>query len=130
MGNGTSFSIVAFSLGGSIPLEFTGAFPSPVRSLVLLGSAGLLRKLPNGYDDQLMHKPELAPSQHSLCEKVRQVLGVAPSDPDLHVRLNQKRVTSSEARPSRVEKTFDVGGIVQWQFDWHQGHVHSFILEL
>lgn len=125
MGNGNSFSIVAFSLGGPISLAFSGAFPSSVRSLVLLGPAGLLRKLPDGYD-QLMQHPEPATSQESLREKVRQALGVAPSGPALNIRLDQKRVTSSKAGPSRVERSFDMGGLFQWQFDYHQGHIHSF----
>ncbi|KAK7750473.1 hypothetical protein SLS62_007552 [Diatrype stigma] len=86
---------------------------------------GLLRKLPEGYDD-LMQPPELAPSQAPLREKVRQALGVAPSGPALDIRLDQKRVNSSEAGPSRVENSFDIGGLFQWQFDHHQGHIHSF----
>lgn len=126
MGNGNSFSIVAFSLGGPISLEFVGAFPASIRSLVLLGPAGLIRKLPDGYEDQLMHQPELAPSPEALREKVREILGVAPSGPALNIQLDQKRVIPSEMGPSRVEKRFDMGGIIQWQFDHHQGHIHSF----
>lgn len=125
-GNGNSFSIIAFSLGGPISLAFAGAFPSSIRSLVLLGPAGLLRKLPDGYEDQLMHHPELAPSQESLREKVRQILEVAPSGPALNIQLDQKRVIPLEIGPSCVEKSFDMEGILQWQFDHHQGHVHSF----
>ncbi|TRX90033.1 hypothetical protein FHL15_009134 [Xylaria flabelliformis] len=125
-GNGNSFSIIAFSLGGPISLAFAGAFPEAVRSVVLLGPAGLLRKLPEGYEDQLLHHPELAPSQDSIREKVRQILGVAPSDPALKIQPDQKRVTTLERSPSRVEKSFDMGAIFQWQFDYHQGHVHSF----
>ncbi|KAK7756814.1 hypothetical protein SLS62_001259 [Diatrype stigma] len=139
-GSGNGFSIVAFSLGGPISLAFCGAFPSSVRSLVLLGPAGLLRKLPDGYDDQLMHQPEIAPSPDALREKVRQVLGVAPSGGGggggsgsgpkaLGVRPpdDQKRVALSETTgPSRVEKSFDMAALLQWQFDYHQGHVHAF----
>ncbi len=62
VGDGKSFSIVAFSLGGPISLAFAAAFPSSIRSLVLLAPAGLLRRLPDSYEDQLMHQPELAPS--------------------------------------------------------------------
>ncbi|KAI1074412.1 Alpha/Beta hydrolase protein [Whalleya microplaca] len=105
------FSIVAFSLGGPISLAFAGAFPLSIRSLVLLGPAGLLRKLPDGYEDQLMQQPELAPSQEALNEKVRQILG---------------QVALAETGPSRVEQSFDMGAILQWQFDHHQGHIHSF----
>ncbi|KAI2466145.1 Alpha/Beta hydrolase protein [Annulohypoxylon bovei var. microspora] len=127
MGSGTSFSIVAFSLGGPIALAFASAFPSSIQSLVLLGPAGLLRQLPDGYADQPMLQPELVPSQESLREKVRQVLGVAPSGPALNIRLDQKGAHPSlETGPSRVEQSFDMGRVLQWQFDHHQGHVHSF----
>ncbi|TGJ88082.1 hypothetical protein E0Z10_g643 [Xylaria hypoxylon] len=126
MGSGGSFSIVAFSLGGPISLAFAGAFPEAIRSLVLLGPAGLLRKLPEGYEDELMHHPEVAPSQESLREKVRQILGVAPSGPALSIQLDQKQVIPLEISPSRVEKSFDMGAILQWQFNHHQGHIHSF----
>ena len=126
MGNDNSFSIVAFSLGGPISLAFASAFPESIRSLVLLSPAGLIRKLPYGYEDPYMHQPELAPSQESLREKVRQILGVAPSGPALNIQLDQKRVVSSEMGPSRVERSFDMGGIIQWQFDHHEGHIHSF----
>lgn len=126
MGNGTTFSIIAFSLGGPISLAFAGAYPSSIRSLVLLGPAGLLRKLPEGYDDQLMHHPELAPAPESIREKVREILGVAPCGPTLDVQLDQRRVAPVNTSPSRVDKSFDMAGILQWQFDHHQGHVHSF----
>ncbi|KUJ18520.1 uncharacterized protein LY89DRAFT_717131 [Mollisia scopiformis] len=126
MGNSNTFFIVAFSLGGLISLAFTGAFPESVRSLVLLGPAGLIRKRPDGYDDNYMHQPKLAPSLESLRENVRQILGAIPCGPALNMQTDKKRVVSSEQGPPRVEKSFDIGGIIQWQFDHHQGHIHSF----
>lgn len=126
MGNGSTFSIVAFSLGAPISLAFTAAYPSSIRSLVLLGPAGLLRKLPEGYDDQLMHQPEFAGSPRAIRDKVREILGVAPSGPALDIQLGKRRVVPVERGPSRVERSFDMAGILQWQFDHHQGHVHSF----
>ncbi|KUI71244.1 Lipase 1 [Cytospora mali] len=98
-GNGTNFSIIAFSLGGPISLAFAGAYPSAIRSLVLLGPAGLL---------------------------LREILGVAPCGPALDIQLDQRRVTPVKTSPSRVEKSFDMEGFLQWQFDHHQGHIHSF----
>lgn len=126
MGNGTTFSIVAFSLGAPISLAVAAAYPSSIRSFVLLGPAGLLRKLPEGYDDQLMHQPELAPSPDVIREKVREILGVAPSGPALDIQLGKRRVVPVGKCPSRVERSFDMAGILQWQFDHHQGHVRSF----
>lgn len=122
------FSIIAFSLRAPISFAFTAAYPSSVQSFVLLGPAGLIRKLPDGYDDQLMHQPELAASPEAIREKVREILGVAPSGParNIQVQLDKRRVAPVGTGPSRVEKTFDMGGILQWQFDHHQGHIYSF----
>ncbi|KAH9908481.1 Alpha/Beta hydrolase protein [Xylariomycetidae sp. FL2044] len=119
-----SFSIIGFSLGGPIALAFAGAFPSSVRSLVLLGPAGLLRKLPPGYDHRLLHNPELAPSQESVREVVRQILDVASAGPAL--RLGERRAVSLGPSPTRVEQDFDMGALLQWQFDHQQGHVYAY----
>ncbi|KAI3335883.1 hypothetical protein F4824DRAFT_462811 [Ustulina deusta] len=73
-----------------------------------------------------MHHPEVATSQEPIREKVRQILGATPSGPALNIQLDRKRVVPLETGPSRVEKSFDMGAILQWQFDHHRGHVHSF----
>lgn len=91
---------------------------------MLLGPAGLLRKLPDGYDDQVMHQPDFAPSPEAIREKVRQILGVAASGPVLDIKLDRRPLNITA--PSRVEKTFDMGALLQWQFDYHQGHIHAF----
>lgn len=126
MGSGTRFSIIAFSLGAPISFAFAAAYPSSVQSFVLLGPAGLIRNLPDGYDDQLMHQPELAQSPEAIREKVREILGVAASGPALDIQLDNRRVVPVWTGSSRVEKSFDMAGILQWQFDHHQGHIHSF----
>ncbi|KAI1134933.1 Alpha/Beta hydrolase protein [Hypoxylon sp. FL0543] len=139
IGNENKFSIVAFSLGAPISLAFAGAFPASIRSMVLLAPAGLIRKLPKDYEDLFIHQPDVAPSQESVREKVRQILGVAPSGPTSGVQLDQHPVVSPESLegvylgssergrgPSRVQRDFDMEGILQWQFDHHRGHIHSF----
>lgn len=124
MAYGVDFSIIAFSLGAPISLEFAVTYPSSVRSLVLLGPAGLLRKLPDGYDDPVLHQPDLEPSPGAIREKVRQILGVAVSRALLDFKLDLRPLNGSA--PSHVERTFDMGALLQWQFDNHHGHVHSF----
>ena len=126
LGSDNSFSIVGYSLGGPISLAFAGAFPESVRSLVLFGPAGLLHRLPEGYDNPVLLHPELAPSAEAICEAVRQILGVKPSEPPLTVTLDQKGSIPLKGGPSRVEQNFDMTAIYQWQFDYHKGHVHSF----
>lgn len=43
-GNGETFSLIGYSLGGGIVANFTSYFPSLVSSLVLLAPAGLMRQ--------------------------------------------------------------------------------------
>lgn len=93
---------------------------------MLLGPAGLLRKLPDGYDDQLLHQPDLAQSREAIRDKVREILGAAPSGPALAINTDQRRLATTEISPPRVDKDFDMGALLQWHFDHHQGHVHSF----
>jgi pimeloyl-ACP methyl ester carboxylesterase len=119
---GATFSIVAFSLGGPISLEFTSAFPETVRSLVLLGPAGLLRTLPQGYENPILHKPDLA-SDQEIREAVRLVLGVEPSPPPCD---DLRRETGLHGGPTRVDQAFNMAALLQWQFDYHKGHVYSF----
>ena len=77
LGSDNSFSIVGYSLGGPISLAFAGAFPESVRSLVLFGPAGLLHRLPEGYDNPVLLHRELAPSEEAIRETVRQILDSA-----------------------------------------------------
>ena len=93
---------------------------------MFLGPAGLIRKLPEGYDDQLMHHPELAPSPETSREKVREIFGVEPCDPAFESEQVHGRVTAAETSSSRMDKTFDMEEILQWKSVHHQGHVHSF----
>lgn len=125
MGNGITFSLIGYSLGGPISLALAGTFPSSIRSMVLLGPAGLLRTLPAGYDDPLLLNPDGAPSQQAIRDKVQEVLGVAPSGPLLNISETAHTVPPL-VFPSRVKETFDLGAVLQWQFDRNEGHVHAF----
>ncbi|KAI1262205.1 Alpha/Beta hydrolase protein [Xylariaceae sp. FL1019] len=124
-GSDSRFSIIRFSLGGPIALAFAGVFPELVHSVVLFGPAGLLQRLPKGYDDQLIRHPETAPSKEAIREKVRQILGLTPS-PTPDVQLSEDWSLPFESSVYRVEQNFDLGAILQWQFDHHLGHVYSF----
>jgi hypothetical protein len=51
------------------------------------------------------------------------ILEVEPSPPP---REAARRGTALDEGPDRVEQTFDMAGLLQWQFDYHKGHVYSF----
>ncbi|KAI0883453.1 Alpha/Beta hydrolase protein [Annulohypoxylon maeteangense] len=125
-GNGNTFSIVAFSLGGPIAMTFANAFSSSIQSVVLLGPAGMMRKLPKGYDIPTLLDAGIASSNEERYENVREILGVSPKSTILDVQREKQEDPGVEECPDRVEKTYDMQEILQWQFDYHQGHVHSF----
>lgn len=125
VGNGNSFSIVGFSLGGAISLAFAGAFPTSIRSVILLGPAGLLRRCPNGYENDTARESGIPPSPEGLREIVRRITEVAPTGPALAIREDHKRAVPLATGPLAVERTFDLGDVLQWQFDHHQGYIHS-----
>jgi pimeloyl-ACP methyl ester carboxylesterase len=122
IGNGITFSMVGYSMGGPISLAFAGAFPSSVRSMVLFGPAGLLRKLPEGYDDPILLNP---PSQEALRDKVQEVLGVNSSGPALNNSETAHPVPPL-VFPWAVNQIFDLPALLQWQFDHNEGHIHAF----
>ena len=111
------FSIIAFSLGGGITMSFAAKFPYLVNSIILLAPAGILRSLPEDYQTIYFRYPRLVPSSY-LRRLVANILGVKLSG----VSLEQMDSSNAETR-SRL----DVPAIVQWQFDNHNGFVHSFI---
>jgi pimeloyl-ACP methyl ester carboxylesterase len=99
-----TFSIVGFSLGGSITLDFTASFPHLVRSVALIAPAGLLRTLPREYED-LKNATRDGASGEVLRGLVKEALGVADGDGDGEMGFER---------------------LVRWQFERHDGHVGSF----
>ncbi|KAI0397610.1 Alpha/Beta hydrolase protein [Xylariaceae sp. FL0594] len=129
----TGFSLIGFSLGGPIAMAFAGTFPHFVRSVALFAPAGMLNKLPDGYDDAIMHLPPETDEvlKDEIREKVRQILDLEPSPAPSSLLQDGPTiptVTSTEKTPSSSSpnQDFDMHSILQWQFDQHSGHVHSF----
>lgn len=124
------FSIVAFSLGGGIAMAFAADFPDLVNSIVLLAPGGIIRRLPAEYENVFLHYPSLLPSSY-LRNLVGKILGLKVS----HSPINCKAIDAQgEMEPEIAQekqvmgrRVLDIPGIVQWQFDNHQGFIHSFI---
>ncbi len=103
-------------------MSFAAHFPYLINSIILLAPAGILRYMPGDYETIFFRYPSLVPSWY-LKRLVGKILGVdlagAPAglaeaeDNSLGTSLNSKAP--------------NVPAIVQWQFDNHQGFVHSFI---
>ena len=123
------FSIIAFSLGCAETMYFASHFPYLINSIILLAPAGLLRRMPEGYDSIFFRYPFLAPFGY-LRKLVGNILGVDQSKRPITVIRTHGENSQSPEGPSQFEalksEALDVPAIVQWQFDNHQGFVHTF----
>ena len=124
------FSIIAFSLGGGIVMAFTAHFHYLVNSIILLAPAGILRRMPDGYDNVFFRHTSLVPSTY-LRTVVGKLLGVNLSAPPNALEDRQVKNDSDSQKTKDFERvrqdTLDVGAIVQWQYDHNRGFIHSFI---
>ena len=123
------FSVVAFSLGGGIAMAFAADFPYLINSIILLAPGGILRSLPDEYESVFYRYPSLLPSSY-LKSLVGKTLGLKVSHSpigcsDLHDQSQMSREMSQEAQ-SMKKAVLDISAIAQWQFDNHEGFLHSF----
>lgn len=56
-----SFSILGYSLGGGIAVNFASCFPSLISSVILLAPSGLIRPYHFGWRSRLLHSSRLLP---------------------------------------------------------------------
>lgn len=108
------FSIIGFSLGGSIALDFTASFPHLVRSVALLAPAGMLRELPGEYADLKRGFGEGVEGE-GLRELVKRAVGV-------------RDVDGGDGDGQVEEEGFE--RLARWQFEEHEGFAGSFASSL
>ena len=124
------FSIIGYSLGGAITMSFASHFSYLMKSIVLMAPGGLLRHMPDGYDNIFFRYSWLAPFSY-LRKLVGNVLGLYYiSTASKVTRIGEHSSTAIDA-PQKLQRTViespNIAAIVQWQFDSHQGFVHSFV---
>ena len=98
-------------------MSFTAYFPRLVKSIILLAPGGLLRNLPEGYDNLAFRLAHFVPSSY-----LRRIVGDL-----LGVRLSAASLDYSNQSKVEGDYPLDASAIVQWQFDNHKGFVQSFI---
>lgn len=130
------FSIVGYSLGGGIAVDFTVGFPSMVKSLVLLAPAGLIRPSHFDWVSRFMYSDNVP--DWLLESAVDKRLRGGPIRPPVSKTGDEKRpTTGAEVKGNRdpeYEAAILVDGrpdltiakSVRWQLDHHQGFVKSF----
>ena len=117
-GTSESFSIIGFSLGGAITMSFASHFPNLIESIILLAPAGIMQSLPQGYSSIFLHHHQWVPYNY-LRRVVAGVIGITPQKPSVSAAESptSKRVPQDDP---------DLPALWQWQFDTHEGFVHSF----
>ena len=115
-------------------MTFAAHFPYLVRSIILLAPAGLLRRMPDEYESVFFRYSSLVPSWY-LRRLVGKILGLnlvrgaqkeQLGDTGSGVR-DTNGSTEAPTVSDQKDTDLDIPAIVQWQFDHHQGFVHSFV---
>lgn len=114
------FSIVGFSMGSAVVLDFFAHQPHLVNSVVLMAPAGLVRTMPPEYKSLLSKYPGLT-SRKTFRALVGRVFGVDLTP----VPTGDLRVSATDE--SEVAGGFTPARVLQFQFDHHQGLIDSFL---
>jgi pimeloyl-ACP methyl ester carboxylesterase len=101
-----SFSIIGFSLGGGITMDFAATFPHLIRSVALLAPAGLIRELPDAYVS-FRQAARDGKSDAELNDMLAGVLGVG------------------EDEDSQDDVVANAAALLRWQYENHQVSVSA-----
>ena len=114
-GNGETFSLIGYSLGGGIVANFTSYFPSLVSSLVLIAPAGLVRQSRITLMNKILYNTGLI--NETLLERVikgRMRRGEPPTRPkELKETLSVETAVGGEMSREREENVSATGAIVR-----------------
>ena len=137
-GNGKTFSLIGYSLGGGIAANFASYFPSLVSSLVLLAPAGLIRGTHITLSNKFLYNTGLV--NETTLEgiiKARLKRGDPPTKPTTPKEnvvppapVTGELPNSSPTKApelSRARAGIELPKVFEWQVDNHPGFVKSFI---
>lgn len=125
-----AFSIVGFSKGGAITTDFASTYPQLLNSVVLLGSGGLLRSVPAGYE-YFMQQPEEAANSDHARELVAGMIGIELEHAEDLDEASSKpldgenKVQSPVDEDTWVPAELSMADLIQWQWKYHKGIVHA-----
>ena len=115
------FSLIGFSLGGGIAMHYAATHPELLESVVLLGPAGIVRRLPAEYTNWVFKFPFLERT-HYVRRAVAKCVGATTP------MVQGSEMTKSEGAGNTADRQKpDMAAIVQWQWDSHEGFLHSFV---
>ncbi|KAN0122434.1 alpha/beta-hydrolase [Hyaloscypha variabilis] len=130
------FSVIGYSLGGGIAVDFTVGFPAMVKSLVLLAPAGLIR--PSHFDSisRFMYSNNVP--DWLLEWAVSRRLRGGPIRPQVAKTGDEKHPTTRAEIKGNRDPEYEAAVLVEgrphltiaesvtWQLDHHKGFVKSF----
>ncbi|KAE9381544.1 alpha/beta-hydrolase [Stipitochalara longipes BDJ] len=130
------FSIIGYSLGGGIAVDFTVSFPSLVKSLVLLAPAGLIRPSHFDWTSRFMYSDNVP--DWLLEWAVSRRLRGGPIRPRVAKTGDEKNPTTRAEIKGNRDPVYEAAVLVEgrphltiaesvkWQLDHHKGFVASF----
>ena len=130
------FSIIGYSLGGGIAVDFTVAFPSLVKSLVLLAPAGLIRPSHFDWISRLMYSDHVP--DWLLERAVSRRLRGGPIRPQVAKTGDERNPTTRAEIKGNRDPVYEAAALVdgrphltiaesvKWQLDYHRGFVKAF----
>jgi pimeloyl-ACP methyl ester carboxylesterase len=114
-----AFSLIGYSMGGALAANFTALFPLPVKSLVLIAPAGLLREKRLARQKQVMAVLQTMPKP-LVRHLVRKLA-------DKQKPTGDEEVTGSEGGPSDKVTVHRVYRSMKWQIDNNEAFIDAFI---
>ncbi|CAO1596354.1 hypothetical protein XANCAGTX0491_000205 [Xanthoria calcicola] len=127
-----SFSILGYSLGGGIAVNFASCFPSLISSVILLAPSGLIRPYHFGWRSRLLHSSRLLPDwavEQLVYWKLSSSSGQDQRQSGTAIEDELPLVEQCGDEPARGPK-FDIPMALEWQVQRHKGFVKSNISSL
>jgi pimeloyl-ACP methyl ester carboxylesterase len=130
------FSLIGYSLGGGICVDFAASFPDMVKGMVLLAPAGLIRIENQGWITRFIFGSGLIPN-FLLEWNIRRRFGAGKTQATQETGSEDQPTTSDELKGNRdpkfeaavlsIDGQKTVKDAVQWQVDHHDGFVGAFL---
>lgn len=136
------FSLVGYSLGGGIAVDFATDFPAMVNSLALLAPGGLMRPYHFSWSSRVLYHGNFPGSILEWLTMRR--MGKGNKSAVREVTGDQDHPTASDELKGNRDPRFEnatialdssrpdvtIADVVQWQIDNHEGFTKSFISSL
>ncbi|TAQ84847.1 hypothetical protein B7494_g6839 [Chlorociboria aeruginascens] len=124
------FSVVGYSLGGGIVVDFAASFPAMVKSVVLLAPGGLIRRHHFSWRNIILYSGWIPERLMLFLARLRLQTPVKEIDaksPEGAVVGEIKGTDTATPVLSKNRPGVNVNAVVQWQVENHLGFTRSFV---